>query len=71
MPNTCPYGGRRRHANRHYLTRQRHTRYLTLEEREIEYDHNNAGCDDVKPAAGLRAHLTKEEGVRSEACRDT
>jgi hypothetical protein len=25
----------------------------------------------VKPAAGLRAHLTEEEGVRSEACRDT
>jgi hypothetical protein len=25
----------------------------------------------VKPAAGLRAHLTEGEGVRSEACRDT
>jgi hypothetical protein len=25
----------------------------------------------VKPAAGLRAHLTEEEGVRSEACHDT
>jgi hypothetical protein len=24
----------------------------------------------VKPAAGLCAHLTEEEGVRSEACRD-
>jgi hypothetical protein len=24
----------------------------------------------VKPAAGLRAHLTEEEGVRSEVCRD-
>jgi hypothetical protein len=47
MPATCPYGGRRRHANGHYLTRQRHARYLTLEEREIEYDHNNAGCDDL------------------------
>ena len=22
-------------------------RYLTLEEREIEYDHYNAGCDDL------------------------
>jgi hypothetical protein len=47
MPTTCPYGGRRRHANGHYLTRQRHARYLTLEEREIEYDHVNAGCDDL------------------------
>jgi hypothetical protein len=47
MPDTCPYGGRRRHANGHYLTRQRHARYLTLEERAIEYDHNNAGCDDL------------------------
>jgi hypothetical protein len=47
MPNTCPYGGRCRHANGHYLTRQRHARYLTLEEREIEYEHNNAGCDDL------------------------
>ncbi|KAF8483947.1 phosphoglycerate mutase-like protein [Russula ochroleuca] len=27
--------------------------------------------DNVKPAAGLRAHLTEEESVRSEACRDT
>jgi hypothetical protein len=35
MPATCPYGGRCRHANGHYLTRQRHARYLTLEEREI------------------------------------
>jgi hypothetical protein len=26
---------------------------------------------DVKPAAGLLAHLTEGEGVRSEACRDT
>ena len=25
----------------------------------------------VKPAAGLRAHLTEGEGVRSEACHDT
>jgi hypothetical protein len=47
MPDTCPYGGRRHHANGHYLTRQRHARYLTLEEREIEYDHNNMGCDDL------------------------
>jgi hypothetical protein len=47
MPNTCPYGGRRCHANGHYLTRQRQARYLTLEEREIEYAHNNAGCDDL------------------------
>jgi hypothetical protein len=47
MPATCPYRGRRRHANGHYLTRQRHARYLTLEEWEIEYDHNNAGCDDL------------------------
>jgi hypothetical protein len=47
MPDTCPYGGRCHHANGHYLTRQRHARYLTLEEREIEYDHNNTGCNDL------------------------
>jgi hypothetical protein len=47
MPDTCPYGGRHRHANGHYLTRQRHARYLTLEEWEIEYNHNNTGCDDL------------------------
>jgi hypothetical protein len=47
MPDTCPYGGRCRHANGHYLTCQRHACYLTQEEREIEYDHNNAGCDDL------------------------
>jgi hypothetical protein len=47
MPDTCPYGGRHCHANGHYLTRQRHARYLTLEERAIEYNHNNTGCDDL------------------------
>jgi hypothetical protein len=47
MPNTCPYRGCHHHANGHYLTPQHHARYLTLEEREIEYNHNNAGCDDL------------------------
>jgi hypothetical protein len=47
MPDTCPYRGRRCHANSHYLTCQCHARYLTLEEWEIEYDHNNAGCNDL------------------------
>jgi hypothetical protein len=47
MPNTCPYRGCCCHANGHYLTHQRHIRYLTLQEREIEYNHNNTGCDDL------------------------
>jgi hypothetical protein len=33
MPNTCPYGGRRKHANGHYLTRQQTAWQLSLEDR--------------------------------------
>jgi hypothetical protein len=47
MPDTCPYGGRCRHANSHYLTRQQHAHYLSLEDRETEYNHVNAGCNDL------------------------
>jgi hypothetical protein len=46
MPNTCPYGGRCKHANSHYLTCQRTAWQLSLEDRQIEYDHLEAGCDD-------------------------
>jgi hypothetical protein len=63
MPATCPYGGCRRHANGHYLTRQRHARYLTLEEREIEYDHNNAGCDDLCKGELSRAGVAMRQAI--------
>jgi hypothetical protein len=46
MPNTCPYGGRHKHANGHYLTRQQTAWQLSLEDRQIEYDHLEAGCND-------------------------
>jgi hypothetical protein len=46
MPNTCPYGGRRKHANGHYLTRQQTAWQLSLEDRQVEYNHLVAGCDD-------------------------
>jgi hypothetical protein len=46
---------------------------LDLEEFDslLDADQLDAIINGVKPAAGLRAHLTEEEGVRSEACRDT
>jgi hypothetical protein len=47
MPDTCPYGGCCCHANGHYLTRQQQARYLSLEDREIEYNHANVGCDNL------------------------
>jgi hypothetical protein len=43
----------------------------TMGYQHTEADHAVFVRTRVKPAAGLRAHLTKEEGVRSEACRDT
>jgi hypothetical protein len=46
MPNTCPYGCWCKHANGHYLTRQRTAWQLSLEDQQIEYDHLEAGCDD-------------------------
>ena len=36
MPNTCPYGGRRKHASHTYRTQGRTARYLSLSERAIE-----------------------------------
>ena len=47
MPNTCPYGGRRKHASHTYRTQGRTARYLSLAERAIEYEHVSKGCDDT------------------------
>ena len=46
MPNTCPYGGRRKHAAHTYRTQGRTARYLSLLERAVEYEHVSEGCDD-------------------------
>ena len=46
MPDTCPYSRRCKHANGHYLTRQRTAWQLSLEHRQIEYDHLEAGCNN-------------------------
>ena len=46
MPNTCPYGGRRKHASHTYSTQGRTARYLSLSERVVEYEHVSEGCDD-------------------------
>ena len=47
MPDTCPYGGRRKHAAHTYRTQGRTARYLSLSERAIEYSHVTEGCDDT------------------------
>ena len=47
MPNTCPYGGHRKHASHTYRTQGRTARYLLLAERAVEYEHVGEGCDDT------------------------
>jgi hypothetical protein len=47
MPNTCPYGGRRKHASHTYRTQGRTAQYLSLRDRAIEYDHVAEGCSDI------------------------
>ena len=47
MPNTCPYGGCRKHASHTYRTQGRTARYLLLAERVVEYEHVGEGCDDT------------------------
>ena len=47
MPNTCPYGGRRKHAAHTYRTQGRTARYLSLRERAVEYEHVAEGCSDI------------------------
>jgi hypothetical protein len=63
MPNTCPYGERCKHANGHYLTRQRTAWQLSLEDRQIEYDHLNAGCDDFCKGELSRAGIILRQAI--------
>lgn len=46
MPNTCPYGGHRKHAAHTYCTQGRTAHYLSLSEWAVEYEHVSEGCDD-------------------------
>jgi hypothetical protein len=63
MPNTCPYGGRRKHANGHYLTCQCTAWQLSLEDRQIEYDHLEAGCDDFCKGEMSRASVILRQAI--------
>ena len=63
MPNTCPYGGRCKHANGHYLTCQRTAWQLSLEDRQIEYDHLEAGCDDFCKGEMSRAGIAMRQAI--------
>jgi hypothetical protein len=63
MPNTCPYGGRHKHTNGHYLTCQRTAWQLSLEDRQIEYDHLKAGCDDFCKGEMSRAGIILRQAV--------
>ena len=47
MPNTCPYGRRRKHASHTYRTQGRTARYLSLAEQAVEYEHVSEGCNDT------------------------
>jgi hypothetical protein len=63
MPNTCPYGGRRKHANGHYLTCQRTAWQLSLEDRQTEYDHLQAGCNDFCKGELSHAGITLRHAI--------
>jgi hypothetical protein len=63
MPNTCSYGGRCKHANGHYLTRQPTAWQLSLEDRQIEYDHLTAGCDDFCKGELSRAGIVLRQAI--------
>jgi hypothetical protein len=63
MPNTCPYGGRHKHANGHYLTRQHTAWQLSLEDRQVEYDHLEAGCDDLCKGEMSRAGVAMRQAI--------
>jgi hypothetical protein len=63
MPNTCPYGGRCKHANRHYLTRQCTTWQLSLKDRQVEYDHLKAGCNDLCKGEMSRAGVAVRQAI--------
>jgi hypothetical protein len=63
MPNTCPYGGQHKHANGHYLTCQQTAWQLSLEDRQIEYDHLAAGCDDLCKGEMSRAGVAMRQAI--------
>jgi hypothetical protein len=63
MPNTCPYGGRCKHANGHYLTCQRTAWQLSLEDRQVEYNHLEAGCDDLCKGEMSRAGVAIRQAI--------
>jgi hypothetical protein len=63
MLNTCPYRGRCKHANRHYLTRQCTAWQLSLEDRQVEYDHLEAGCDDLCKGEMSRASVAMRQAI--------
>ena len=63
MPNTCPYGGRCKHANGHYLTCQCTAWNLSLQDRQIEYDHLDAGCDDLCKGEMSRAGVAMRQAI--------
>jgi hypothetical protein len=63
MLNTCPYGGRHKHANGHYLTCQHTAWQLSLEDQQIEYDHLKAGCDDFCKGELSRASIVLRQAI--------
>jgi hypothetical protein len=63
MPDTCPYRGRHKHANGHYLTRQHTAWNLSLQDRQIEYDHLEAGCDDFCKGEMSQAGIALRQAI--------
>jgi hypothetical protein len=63
MLDTCPYGGRCKHANGHYLTCQHTAWNLSLQDRQIEYDHLAAGCDDLCKGEMSRAGIAMRQAI--------
>jgi hypothetical protein len=67
MPNTCPYGGRCKHANGHYLMHQHTAWQLSLEDQQIEYNHLEVGCNDFCKGEMSRAGVILRQVIEQVA----
>jgi hypothetical protein len=63
MPDTCPYRGQHKHANGHYLTHQQTAWQLLLADRQIEYDHLMARCNDLCKGEMSRAGIAMRQAI--------
>jgi hypothetical protein len=69
MPDTCPYGGQCKHTNGRYLMCQCTAWNLSLQDRQTEYDHLEAGCDDLCKGEMSQAGIAMRQAI-TQVVRD-